>query len=138
MRLVVFDKNNVPTLGLRDGEEIVDLSVAAPDLPSDLKGMLQASAPAFERAKQAAASTARVDAGGVRFHPLMRNAPKIICLGLNYAAHAAEGGFEVPKFPTVFLRAGTSLVGHNEPIVRPLASEQLDYEAELALFIGKA
>jgi acylpyruvate hydrolase len=140
MRLVTFDKDGAPTVGVRVGDDIVDLSVAAPDQPQDLLGLLQAGSGAFDaalKAAEAAPASARQPYEGLTFHPLMRNAPKMFCLGLNYADHAAEGGHNVPVFPTLFMRGGTSLVGHNQPIVRPRLSETLDYECELAAFIGK-
>jgi 2-keto-4-pentenoate hydratase/2-oxohepta-3-ene-1,7-dioic acid hydratase in catechol pathway len=62
---------------------------------------------------------------------------KVICLGLNYVEHAKEGGHEVPTYPALFMRANTSLMAAGEPMVRPRASERLDYEAELMLIIGK-
>jgi 2-keto-4-pentenoate hydratase/2-oxohepta-3-ene-1,7-dioic acid hydratase in catechol pathway len=62
----------------------------------------------------------------------------MICVGLNYRLHAAEGGFDLPTYPTLFVRFPTSFVGHNVPLVRPHASNQFDYECELALVIGKA
>lgn len=62
---------------------------------------------------------------------------KVICIGLNYRDHAKEGGNPIPDYPAVFLRVGTSLVAHGEPIVRPLVSDKLDYEAELAVVIGR-
>ena len=62
---------------------------------------------------------------------------KIVCLGLNYLEHAREGGHPRPEFPTVFLRSLTSLVPHQAPIIRPRASETLDYEAELVAVIGR-
>lgn len=68
--------------------------------------------------------------------PLVK-APKIICLGLNYKDHAAEGGFQVPEFPTVFGRFNSSLTGHGAPIIKPSNSEQLDYEGELVAIVGK-
>jgi 2-keto-4-pentenoate hydratase/2-oxohepta-3-ene-1,7-dioic acid hydratase in catechol pathway len=64
------------------------------------------------------------------------NAPKIICLGLNYYAHAADGGYDKPDFPTLFMRGNTSLVGCGQPIIRPQCSIKLDYEAELVAVIG--
>ena len=57
-------------------------------------------------------------------------------MGLNYADHAKEGGNARPEFPSFFLRGPSSMVGHNQPIIRPKASSKLDYEAELALVIG--
>ena len=62
---------------------------------------------------------------------------KIVCLGLNYLEHAKEGGHQKPEFPTVFMRCLTSLTPHLAPIVRPFASETLDYEAELLVVIGR-
>ena len=140
MRLVTFDIDGKSVLGVRHGDRVVNLAAVAPDLPGDLLGMLRGGREAFDRAAAAADSApddARLAHAGLRFHPLMTNAPKMICLGLNYAAHAAEGGREKPVFPTLFLRCGTSLVGHNQPMLRTRLSEQLDYEAELAAFIGK-
>lgn len=139
MRLVTFDIDGKSVLGVRRGDRVVNLAAAAPDLPADLLGMLRGGREAFERAAavaETAPDDARLAYSGLRFHPLMTNAPKMICLGLNYAAHAAEGGREKPVFPTLFLRCGTSLVGHNQPMTRTRLSEQLDYEAELAAFIG--
>ena len=64
---------------------------------------------------------------------------KILCLGLNYLDHVKEGPNRdnIPKFPTIFLRCLTSMVPHEQPIMRPKASEQLDYEAEMMLVVGK-
>ncbi len=64
---------------------------------------------------------------------------KILCLGLNYLDHVKEGPNRdnIPKFPTIFLRCLTSMVPHEQPIIRPKASEQLDYEAEMMLIVGK-
>jgi 2-keto-4-pentenoate hydratase/2-oxohepta-3-ene-1,7-dioic acid hydratase in catechol pathway len=63
----------------------------------------------------------------------------VICLGLNYLEHVKEGSQRdnIPKFPTIFFRGNTSLVPHNEPIIRPKVSETLDYEAELIFVVGK-
>lgn len=62
---------------------------------------------------------------------------KVICIGLNYRAHAAEGGNTIPDYPTVFFRGPTSLVGPADPIILPECSDKLDWEAELAVVIGK-
>jgi 2-keto-4-pentenoate hydratase/2-oxohepta-3-ene-1,7-dioic acid hydratase in catechol pathway len=71
--------------------------------------------------------------------PPVRAPEKILCIGINYANRNADyGDQEVPKYPSMFYRAPNSLVGHAQPIVRPLESEQLDYEGEIALVIGTA
>jgi acylpyruvate hydrolase len=62
---------------------------------------------------------------------------KIICIGLNYRKHAEEGGNPIPTYPAVFLRTITSLVVHNGPMLRPPSSDKLDFEAELAVVIGR-
>jgi 2-keto-4-pentenoate hydratase/2-oxohepta-3-ene-1,7-dioic acid hydratase in catechol pathway len=64
---------------------------------------------------------------------------KILCIGINYANRETEvsGGTEGAKYPSMFYRAPNSLVGHDQPIIRPKVSEQLDYEGEIALVIGR-
>ena len=74
---------------------------------------------------------------GLRFLTPVENPGKVICIGLNYRDHAKEGGNPIPDYPAVFLRVNTSLVAHGEPLVRPLASDKLDWEAELAVVIGR-
>jgi 2-keto-4-pentenoate hydratase/2-oxohepta-3-ene-1,7-dioic acid hydratase in catechol pathway len=78
-----------------------------------------------------------VNLATIGFLPPLPRPPKIICLGLNYADHAAEGGFEPPTFPTLFGRFPSSLIGHGQPIIRPRSSIQLDYEGELVAVIGR-
>ena len=62
---------------------------------------------------------------------------KIICLGLNYVDHIKEGGYDIPVYPALFMRSNTSMIPAGAPMVRPSCSEQLDYEAELMVIIGK-
>ncbi|KAF0835922.1 fumarylacetoacetate hydrolase family protein [Nocardia caishijiensis] len=64
-------------------------------------------------------------------------ASKVICIGKNYAAHAAEMGGEAPKDPVIFIKPNTSIVGPNAPIILPPSSSQVDYEGELAVVIGR-
>ena len=140
MRFAAFDEDGKSVVGLLDNDEIVDLSLADPQLPRDLRGLLQMGREAFVRAAQAvsrAPAGARRPLAGLHFRPPIENAGKYFCLGLNYAEHAAEGGFDKASFPTVFTRCSTSLVGHGQPLLRPDCSVQFDYEAELAAIIGK-
>ena len=62
---------------------------------------------------------------------------KIVCVGRNYAAHARELGNEVPKQPLLFFKPPSSLIGHGEAIVLPAASQQVEYESEIAIVVGK-
>lgn len=75
---------------------------------------------------------AQLDLGPPLTHP-----DKILCLGLNYVDHANEAGFEPPEFPIVFSKFRNSLVGARDPIVLPRTSEQVDFEGELGVVIGR-
>lgn len=142
MRLFSYVDQGLSKIGVlknADAKEFIDLSQAAPALPTDL-GALIAMPGGLAAAQQAAAkATASVvkPMAGVRFLPLVPRPGKIVCLGLNYADHAKEGGHARPEYPSFFLRGATSMIGHKEPIIRPRASTKLDYEAELAVVIGK-
>jgi 2-keto-4-pentenoate hydratase/2-oxohepta-3-ene-1,7-dioic acid hydratase in catechol pathway len=72
-----------------------------------------------------------------RFLPPITDPQKIICVGLNYRDHAAESGAPIPKEPVLFSKFTTALIGHEEAIVLPRVSEEVDYEAELVLVIGR-
>jgi 2-keto-4-pentenoate hydratase/2-oxohepta-3-ene-1,7-dioic acid hydratase in catechol pathway len=63
--------------------------------------------------------------------------PKVICIGLNYRDHAIESNMEIPKVPTVFSKFATAVIGPGEPIRLPRVSSKPDYEAEMAVVIGK-
>jgi 2-keto-4-pentenoate hydratase/2-oxohepta-3-ene-1,7-dioic acid hydratase in catechol pathway len=63
--------------------------------------------------------------------------PKFVCVGLNYALHAKEGGHAIPTYPSFFLRVNSSLIPAGASVVRPKCSIQLDYECELTIVIGK-
>jgi 2-keto-4-pentenoate hydratase/2-oxohepta-3-ene-1,7-dioic acid hydratase in catechol pathway len=89
------------------------------------------------RADAAIAAAKPVEAAALRYALPMASIGKIICVGLNYADHAAESPYDKPAFPVFFLRTETGLIGHNAPIVRPLVSEHLDFEAEMVAVIGK-
>lgn len=117
-----------------------DLSHVAPELPVTMAGLLAAGPEALAAAAQALrdpASFAELDPDGVEWSPVIPRPGKILCVGLNYRDHSAESGFQQPSYPTLFARFASSLVGHRAPVVRPLASEQLDYEGEVAAIIGR-
>ncbi|MGI4746589.1 MAG: fumarylacetoacetate hydrolase family protein [Janthinobacterium lividum] len=77
------------------------------------------------------------DPAEITYLPPFANPGKIVCLGLNYKDHAAEGGFDTPTYPALFNRFASSLIGHNAPLIRPKVSEMFDYEGELVAIIGK-
>ena len=82
-------------------------------------------------------SLPKVRSADVRLAPAIARPSKIICIGLNYASHAAEAGMERPSEPVVFFKATTAWTGPNDPIVIPRNSEKTDWEVELAVVIGK-
>ena len=106
--------------------------------PGHLDQLIGEGAGALKAAfESVSTSGASVDEASLEFLPPFAKPPKIICLGLNYSDHAAEGGFEAPTYPTLFGRFASSLIGHGQPIVRPKISDKLDYEAELVAVIGQ-
>jgi 2-keto-4-pentenoate hydratase/2-oxohepta-3-ene-1,7-dioic acid hydratase in catechol pathway len=134
VRFITFDKNGVEAVGARLGPELVDLSVAAPDLPRTLLGLIQAGA-LDEAATLAKASgpTARRPVEGIRYLPLIPRPPKFVGFGINYGSHVGER----PKTPGFFISVPTRFIAHGEAMVVPKLSKTLDYENELALVIGK-
>lgn len=74
----------------------------------------------------------------VTFQPVIPRPEKILCAGINYRAHAAETGRDLPKQPSMFVRFADTLVGHDGTMIRPNVSDNFDYEGELAVVIGKA
>ena len=140
MKLMMFKSATSAALGVVEGSSVIDLSVADPSLPKDLIGLLAAGPAALAAAKVAArtapATARRALDALVPALPIARP-NKFICVGLNYALHAKEGGHPIPTYPSFFLRVPTSLVAAGAPVIRPKASVQLDYECELAIVIGK-
>ncbi len=139
MRLVTFDKGGRPVSGVRKDDNIVDLSIAAPDLPGDWPAIFAADA--LDRVAEAVAgagSEALVPAAEATLMVPIPRPPKILCIGLNYRHHAIETGMAIPDYPIIFTRYPTSLTAHDTPLLRPAASHQLDFEAELVAVIGTA
>lgn len=74
----------------------------------------------------------------LRLAPCVASPSKIVCVGLNYARHAAEAVMEVPREPVIFLKAPSSLCGANDDLVIPRGSEKTDWEVELAVLSASA
>ena len=138
MQFVSFYVSDIPRLGVMTDDGIIDLAAAQPQIPSDLVAALASGADLLAAANAAIASNAaRLPLAGIRYAPVVPRPGKIICLGLNSEARAKEGGREKPDYPWFFLRGATSLIAHGEAGLRPRVSERFDYEAELAVVIGK-
>jgi acylpyruvate hydrolase len=138
MRFVRYEREGRARLGIREGDEVIDLSHADRELPGDVADLLRVGPDAQDALVSAARSSrTRLPVADLKMLPPAMNCGKIICLGLNYIDHAAEGGAKPPEYPMIFFRAATSLVGHNSPMIRPNCSDQFDYEGEVVAFIGK-
>lgn len=137
MRLVTFMDGDAEKIGVRLGDDIVDVSAAAAAFGGDMIGVIEGGDAAKAALAAAAEAGARIAMASVRLAPPIPRPGKILCIGRNYAAHAAEGGAAPPTYPEVFVRTPASLVAHGEPLVVPKASEKFDYEGELTLVIGK-
>ena len=105
--------------------------------PGFLEGLIAAGPGALENAYRALQHGAVVDPADVAVLPPLSVPGKIICVGLNYADHSAESGFKQPDYPTLFGRFTSSMIGHGAAMIRPAASEQLDYEGEVVAVIGQ-
>jgi acylpyruvate hydrolase len=142
MKIVAFEGQGGPGLGVVEGDQVIDLQTADRNAPADLGEWLKKGdgdlKPLADLAKRAPANARKPLAGLAYGLPVARPG-KILCLGLNYLDHVKEGEQRdnIPKFPTIFMRSRTSLVPHGQPIMRPLVTEQLDYEAEMILVVGK-
>jgi len=137
MRLIAFQNKGQSAIGLRLGQEVVDLT--AEGLPATLDALLRAGPEGLAAAQRAGASArTRLPLADIAWLPPLQSPAKAIAVGLNYVDHAAEGNFEPPKYPVLFHRFPSSWVGHGQPLVRPHVSTQFDYEGELVVVIGKA
>jgi len=138
MKLASYRVRGRESYGAVVGEGVVDLKLRLGPRYETALDLLRDGA--LEKAR-AAAEGVRADyrLTEVELLPPLLAPEKILCIGINYLNRNADyGDQEVPQYPSMFYRAPNSLVGHRQPIVRPLESEQLDYEGEIALVIGKA
>src|SRR5438270_13926786 len=142
MKIVGFEANGGLHLGVVEGDQVIDLQAVDHAIPGDLGEYLRRSngdfAPLKDAAKRAPAG-ARRPLKDLRYGLPVAAPGKVICLGLNYLEHVKEGSQRdnIPKFPAIFMRGHSPLVPHGTPILRPKASETLDYEAELIFIVGK-
>jgi acylpyruvate hydrolase len=140
MRLVTCRSGSGEEVAVVDGDDVLAVRDLVSDAPGDMIGVIAAGEQLRDQlaaALRSAPAGARRPLGSIELLPPVPRPGKVLCLGLNYAAHAREGGNEVPDYPTVFVRVTTSLVAPGAPVVRPRLSDKLDYEVELAIVIGR-
>jgi 2-keto-4-pentenoate hydratase/2-oxohepta-3-ene-1,7-dioic acid hydratase in catechol pathway len=129
IRLASYRINGRDSYGVVEAERIADLGEGRyGDLRSWLGGKEMA---------EAAKVAPSIAVSEVVWRPVIPNPDKILCVGLNFLEHIREVGKKVEDYPLVFLRLTSTQVGHLQPLIRPRASENLDFEGELAVIVGK-
>ena len=135
MKLVSYRRAGKAAFGAIKEEGIVDLASRLPAM-SDLASLLADDA-AQEEARRLVTAAADFPLADVELEPVIPRPNKIICVGINYVAHAAEAGRTVGKYPVIFHRYAETLLPHGAPLIRPTISDNFDFEAELAVVIGR-
>jgi 2-keto-4-pentenoate hydratase/2-oxohepta-3-ene-1,7-dioic acid hydratase in catechol pathway len=135
MKLTTYTADGRTSYGIVTDAGIVDLGARFPEAPT-LRDFLATGGVA--RAGELASTEADVALDAVTFEPVIPNPDKIICVGLNYHDHVVETGRTVTENPVLFARYAGSQIGHGQALVKPLESDDFDYEGELAVIIGTA
>lgn len=139
MQLITYERNGQSSIGVLNNGGVLDLPTASSGkLPADMLTFLQQGDTALAQAKDIAAQDDVV----IALREVQVKAPvlrpgKIIGIGLNYRDHAGEGGREVPKYPLIFTKAVTAVIGNGAAICIPHVTQAVDFEGELAVVFGK-
>ncbi|MES2384315.1 MAG: fumarylacetoacetate hydrolase family protein [Pseudomonadota bacterium] len=136
MKLLSYSLRGVPSWGALVNGRVVDLQAASHGRAPTLRSALaQLSLDAIEAL--ASAHPATIELSDIAWLPVIPDAAKIFCIGLNYDEHRIEANRDKTAQPTIFLRLAASQVGHDEPLLLPPESERFDYEGEIAVIIGR-
>ena len=141
MKLVNFIDNAEVHVGVVTEEGVADLTEAVRLSGGDpalgkMEALIAAGVDGIKRAADIARTAPKKSLDGLTFAPVVTTPEKILCIGLNYLAHAAEESETLPPVPEVFSKFNTSLAAHEEDIPLPAAANRFDYEAELVVVIG--
>ncbi|MBX3567897.1 MAG: fumarylacetoacetate hydrolase family protein [Rhizobiaceae bacterium] len=137
MRFVSFKSAGGQGLAVERSGELRGLLAATAGRSLDLGQIIAAGGDELAQLGRRLADAPVIDPGSITYLPPIARPPKIICVGLNYADHTKESPYDQPDYPTLFARFATTLIGHNQPIIRPLASTSLDFEGEMVVVIGR-
>jgi 2-keto-4-pentenoate hydratase/2-oxohepta-3-ene-1,7-dioic acid hydratase in catechol pathway len=158
MRLATYDRAGEKRAGILVNEFIIDLEEASLDtrcfigetefLPASLRQVLEQGDDALEQCSRIESYFAKLSSKDyprqfctplreAKLAPPIPDPQKIVCIGMNYRDHCEEQKKPLPDRPIIFAKFPSALIGHNEPIVKPPLTSQLDYEAELAVIIGR-
>ena len=135
MRVISFEHGGAASFGLANAGGIIDAGARLGGQFSDLRDLLRQGA--LGRLEELSGLAPDVAEDDIRYLPVVPNATKILCVGINYLGHIQETGRDVPRHPVLFTRFADSFVGHGRPLIRPRVSRDFDYEGELAVIMGK-
>ncbi|MEM6832504.1 MAG: fumarylacetoacetate hydrolase family protein [Pseudomonadota bacterium] len=146
MRLVTFTKDGSTRTGALRADEVVDLNATDASIPAEMVALLEGGEAMLAKAAQAAQTgQAAANIQDIKLESPVLRPPKILAVGVNYEAHFLEipedtrkkVGGKLPESPIIFNKQSTSATGPYDPVFRPIESNELDYEAELGVVIGK-
>lgn len=142
MKLLTFIKEGKQALGIKTDAGIVDAERVG--LDQDVMDVIAAGAEKLAEMKRridglpvSSSADWLLEESSLEWGPCVTKPRKIICVGLNYRKHAEETNAPIPQYPILFNKFDNTLTGHKQPIAVPRVTKQLDYEAELAVVIGK-
>jgi len=135
VRWISFEKNGRASYGIVVGDGIVDVGATRAD-ERTLKDLL-ATGDLAKVGAEAAKRKPDHKLADVRYLPVITNPDKILCVGINYKAHQEETGRDPTSHPTIFVRFAGAQIGHEQSMIRPIESDRLDFEGEIALVIGR-
>jgi 2-keto-4-pentenoate hydratase/2-oxohepta-3-ene-1,7-dioic acid hydratase in catechol pathway len=140
MRLVTFSEQGVERIGAQLEGGILDFSKVSTDIPRDVIGFFTLGDPAFLRVGEALSRPQ--DNWIIAEKEVSLCAPiprpgKVLCMGHNYIGHIGIGNNEIPEYPNLFIKSTNTVIGHDQPIVIPPTSSEVDFEGELMAVIGK-
>ena len=136
MKLATVQTGKGSTYGIVTDKGVVDLGARLGSRYPDLKSIIAAHA--FAEAQKLAGEKPDFALADLKWLPVIPNPGKILCVGLNYQEHVVETGRDNTEQPAFFVRLAESQVGHRQPLLRPRESTHLDFEAEIAVIIGRA
>lgn len=125
-----------PSVYLVNGGQAIDLTALDAGIGHDLMNLIE-QGDAVNRVNTLAQGAPSIAVSDITPALPIAAPGKTICLGLNYIDHIKEGGYDVPEYPALFMRGPNSLMPAGAPMIRPSCSEQLDYEVELMVIVGK-
>ncbi len=145
MKLVTFANKDKPHIGVLQGEDsdlsVLDLNLLDPSLPTDMLKFLEEGEATREKTLAALSSNrefSNLPLKNIRLQAPVPRPGKILCVGLNYRDHAEESEFAIPDTPIIFAKYNNCVIGPYDPIVIPRVTDQVDWEGELGVVIGKA